>query len=68
MLRQINLVHRQVVLANEPSIVAQPLAAAKGPQRLLTEEQIPASVSFMHERINEVAKSTHRMKTEVSNP
>jgi sugar phosphate isomerase/epimerase len=34
----------------------------------LTEEQIPASVSFMHERINEVAKSAHGIKTEVSNP
>jgi sugar phosphate isomerase/epimerase len=34
----------------------------------LTEEQIPASISFMHERINEVTKSEQRIKTEVSQP
>jgi sugar phosphate isomerase/epimerase len=32
----------------------------------LTEEQIPASVSFVHERINEVTNPAHGIKNEVS--
>jgi sugar phosphate isomerase/epimerase len=32
----------------------------------LTEEQMPAAVSFMRERINEAAKPTHEIKAEVS--